>query len=38
MLSNGIHCSVDRFKTMAAAIQQKALDKAIEQVAPTEAQ
>lgn len=25
MLSNDIHCSVDRFKTMAAAIQQKAL-------------
>jgi hypothetical protein len=25
MLNNGIHCSLDRFKSMAAAIQQKAL-------------
>jgi hypothetical protein len=26
MLSNGIHCSLDRFKAVATAIQQKALD------------
>jgi len=28
MLSNGIHCSVDKFKAIAAAIQQRAIGAA----------
>ncbi|CAE6811341.1 MAG TPA: hypothetical protein VGU01_02950 [Sphingomicrobium sp.] len=38
MMRAGIHCSLDQFKRVAMDLQRKALDKAIEQVASTEAQ